>query len=154
MMEISMIGTKSTMRVLSEQRNLLIKVLIADDHAVVREGLKQILSGTSDIVVAAEARNGDEVMDKLAQEDIDFVVLDITMPCRNGLDVLRDIKSQRPGLPVLILSMYPEEQYALRVLKAGASGYLSKESAPDELIKAIRQISQGKKYIGPSLEEN
>jgi len=149
-----MIETKSTMRVLSEQRNLLIKVLIADDHAVVREGLKQILSGTSDIVVAAEARNGDEVMDKLAQEDIDFVVLDITMPCRNGLDVLRDIKSQRPGLPVLILSMYPEEQYALRVLKAGASGYLSKESAPDELIKAIRQISQGKKYIGPSLEEN
>ncbi len=130
----------------------MIKVLIADDHAVVREGLKQILSGTPDIVVAAEARNGNEVMYKLAQGDIDFVVLDITMPCKNGLDVLKDIKNQLPKLPVLILSMYPKEQYALRVLKAGASGYLSKESAPDELIKAIRQISQGKKYIGPSLE--
>ena len=110
-----MIETKSTMRVLSEQRNLLIKVLIADDHAVVREGLKQILSGTSDIVVAAEARNGDEVMDKLAQEDIDLIVLDITMPCKNGLDVLKDIKNQLPKLPVLILSMYPKEQYAERV---------------------------------------
>jgi DNA-binding NarL/FixJ family response regulator len=154
MMEISMIGTKSTMRILSEERNLLIKVLIADDHAVVREGLKQILSGTPDIVVAAEARNGVEVMDKLAQEDIDLIVLDITMPCKNGLDVLKDIKNQLPGLPVLILSMYPKEQYALRVLKAGASGYLSKESAPDELINAIRQISQGKKYIGPTLNEN
>jgi len=149
-----MIGTKSTMRILSEERNLLIKVLIADDHAVVREGLKQILSGTPDIVVAAEARNGVEVMDKLAQEDIDLIVLDITMPCKNGLDVLKDIKNQLPGLPVLILSMYPKEQYALRVLKAGASGYLSKESAPDELINAIRQISQGKKYIGPTLNEN
>jgi DNA-binding NarL/FixJ family response regulator len=141
------------MRILSEERNLLIKVLIADDHAVVREGLKQILSGTPDIVVAAEARNGNEVMDKLAQEDIDFVVLDITMPGRNGLDVLKNIKSQLPKLPVLILSMYPKEQYAVRVLKAGASGYLSKESAPDELINAIRQISRGKKYIGSALEE-
>ena len=154
MMEISITETKSTMRILSEERNLLIKVLIADDHAVVREGLKQILSETPDIVVAAEARNGNEVMDKLAQEDIDFVVLDITMPCKNGLDVLKDIKNQLPKLPVLILSMYPKEQYAERVLKAGASGYLNKESAPAELIKAIRQISQGKKYIGPSLEEN
>jgi two-component system invasion response regulator UvrY len=136
-----------------EERASVIKILIADDHAVVREGLKQILSGTSDMVVVAEASNGLEVMDKLSKDKIHLVILDITMPGRNGLDVLRDIKSQRPGLPVLILSMYPEEQYALRVLKAGASGYLSKESAPDELINAIRQISQGKKYISPSLRE-
>ena len=142
------------MMILLEEGVLLTNILIADDHAVVREGIKQILSGTSDMVVAAEASNGNEVMDKLSKNEIHLVILDINMPGRNGLDVLRDIKSQRPGLPVLILSMYPEEQYALRVLKAGASGYLSKESAPDELIKAIRQISQGKKYIGPSLEEN
>lgn len=140
------------MMILFEERNFLIRILIADDHAIVREGLKQILSGTSDMVVAAEAGNGQEVMDKLGKDDIDLVVLDITMPGKSGLDILKDIKNQKPGLPVLILSMYPEEQYAMRVLKAGASGYLSKESAPDELIKAIRQISQGKKYIGPSLE--
>jgi len=140
--------------ILLEEGVLLTNILIADDHAVVREGIKQILSGTSDMVVAAEASNGNEVMDKLSKNEIHLVILDINMPGRNGLDVLRDIKSQRPGLPVLILSMYPEEQYALRVLKAGASGYLSKESAPDELINAIRQISQGKKYIGPTLNEN
>jgi len=140
--------------ILLEEGVSLINILIADDHAVVREGIKQILSGTLDMVVAAEASNGNEVMDKLSKNEIHLVILDINMPGRNGLDVLRDIKSQRPGLPVLILSMYPEEQYALRVLKAGASGYLSKESAPDELIKAIRQISLGKKYIGPTLNEN
>jgi two-component system invasion response regulator UvrY len=141
------------MMILLKKGIFLINILIADDHAIVREGLKQILSGTSDIVVIAEASNGLEVMDKISKNEIDLVILDITMPGRNGLDVLRDIKSQRPKLPVLILSMYPEEQYALRVLKAGASGYLSKESAPDELINAIRQISLGKKYIGPSLRE-
>ena len=137
---------------LEEKDSSTIRILIADDHAVVREGLKQILSGTSDMVVAAEASNGNEVMDKLSKDEINLVILDINMPGKSGLDVLRDIKNQRPKLPVLILSMYPEEQYAVRVLKTGASGYLSKESAPDELIKAIRQISQGKKYIGPSLE--
>jgi two-component system invasion response regulator UvrY len=141
------------MMILLKKGIFLINILIADDHAIVREGIKQILSGTSDIVVIAEASNGLEVMDKISKNEIDLVILDITMPGRNGLDVLRDIKSQRPKLPVLILSMYPEEQYALRVLKAGASGYLSKESAPDELINAIRQISHGKKYIGPSLRE-
>src|SRR4030065_496050 len=132
---------------------MMIKILIADDHAIVREGLKQILSQTPDMVVVAEASNGQEALDKLARNNIDLIVLDISMPGKDGLDVLGEIRSKKPELPVLILSMYPAEQYAVRVLKAGASGYLTKESAPDELVKAIRQISEGKKYIGPSLGE-
>jgi DNA-binding NarL/FixJ family response regulator len=132
---------------------MMIKILIADDHAIVREGLKQILSQTPDMVVVAEASNGQEALDKLARNNIDLIVLDISMPGKDGLDVLSEVMGKRPELPVLILSMYPGEQYAVRVLKAGASGYLTKESAPDELVKAIRQISQGKKYISPSLAE-
>lgn len=128
------------------------KILIADDHAIVREGLKQIISQTPDMVVVAEAGNGQEALDKLTRNNIDLIVLDISMPGKGGLDVLSEIRSKRHELPVLILSMYPGEQYAARVLKAGASGYLTKDSAPDELIKAIRQISQGKKYISPSCE--
>jgi len=131
----------------------MIKILIADDHAVVREGLKQVLSENPDLIVAAEASTGQEVIDKIAKNDFDLVVLDISMPGRGGLDILKEIKIQKPRLPVLVLSMYPEEQYAVRVLKTGASGYLTKESAPDELVKAIRQISQGKKYVSPSLAE-
>ena len=132
---------------------MMIKILIADDHAIVREGLKQILSQTADMVVVSEASNGQEAIDKLAGNNIDLIVLDISMPGKDGLDVLSEIMSKRPQLSVLILSMYPAEQYAVRVLKAGASGYLTKESAPDELVKAIRQISEGKKYISPSLAE-
>ncbi len=131
----------------------MIKILIADDHAIVREGLKQILSESPDLVVVAEASTGQEVLEKIGKNDLDLVVLDIAMPGRGGLDILKEIKSQRPRLSVLMLSMYPEEQYAVRVLKSGASGYLTKESAPSELVKAIRQISQGKKYISPSLAE-
>src|SRR3989304_10286749 len=132
---------------------MMIKILIADDHAIVREGLKQILSQTPDMVVVAEASNGQEALDKLARNNIDLIVLDISMPGKSGLGVLSEIRSKRQELPVLILSMYPGEQYTDRVLKAGASGYLTKDSAPDELIKAIRQISQGEKYISPSLAE-
>ncbi|HYA11401.1 MAG TPA: response regulator transcription factor [Thermodesulfovibrionales bacterium] len=131
----------------------MIKILIADDHAIVREGLKQILSESPDLVVVAEASTGQEVIDKVGKNDLDLVVLDISMPGRGGMDILKEVKSLKPKLPVLILSMYPEEQYAVRVLKSGASGYLTKESAPVELVKAIRQISQGKKYISPSLAE-
>lgn len=131
----------------------MIKILIADDHAIVREGLKQILLESPDLVVIAEASTGQEVLDKAVKNDLDLVVLDISMPGRGGMDILKEIKSLKPKLPVLILSMYPEEQYAVRVLKSGASGYLTKESAPVELVKAIRQISQGKKYISPSLAE-
>lgn len=132
----------------------MIKILVADDHAIVREGLKQILSETPDMVVTAEAANGTEALDRISKNDLDLVVLDIGMPGRSGLDILKEIKSKRPELPVLILSMYPEEQYAIRVLKAGASGYLTKESAPHELVNVIRQISQGKKYVSPTIVSN
>jgi two-component system invasion response regulator UvrY len=131
----------------------MIKILIADDHTIVREGLKQIVAETSDMAVADEASNGHEVLTKALKNDYDVIVLDITMPGIQGLDVLKRIKDQRPRLPVLVLSMHPEEQYALRVIKAGAAGYLTKESASDELIKAIRKVSLGRKYITSSLAE-
>ncbi|MBW2063256.1 MAG: response regulator transcription factor, partial [Deltaproteobacteria bacterium] len=124
----------------------MIRILIADDHAIVREGLKQIIGETSDMVIAGEVSNGHEVLNKVFKNDYDVVVLDITMPGINGLDVLKQIKAQRPKLPILVLTMHPEDQYAVRVLRAGASGYLTKESASDELITAIRKISAGRKY--------
>jgi two-component system invasion response regulator UvrY len=132
---------------------MTIKILIADDHTIVREGLKQILMDTSDMVVAAEAVNGQEVLDKVWKDDFDVIVLDIAMPGRSGLDILKELKSLKPKLPVLVLSMYPEDQYALRVLRAGADGYLTKESAPNDLITAIRKVYSGKKYISHFLAE-
>jgi two-component system invasion response regulator UvrY len=131
----------------------MIKIFIADDHAIVREGLKQIVAETTDMAVTDEADTGHEVLEKVSENDYDVVVLDITMPGLNGLDALKQLRSQRPDLPVLVLSIHPEEQYAVRVLKAGASGYLTKESAPDELISAIRKVSMGGKYVTPSLAE-
>ncbi len=131
----------------------MIKILIADDHAVVREGLKQIISENPDMIVTDEANNGQEVLNKVSEQHYDIVLLDITMPGKSGLDVLKQLKSKKPKLPVLMLSVHPEEQYAVRTLKAGASGYLTKGSATDELIAAIRKISQGKKYISSSLAE-
>ena len=131
----------------------MIKILIADDHTMFREGLKHILAEYPDLVVADEANNGQEVLDKIWKNNYDMVLLDITMPGMTGLEALKQLKNDKPKLPVLILSMHPEEQYAIRVLRAGASGYLTKESAPDELITAIRKISQGRKYITPSLAE-
>lgn len=131
----------------------MIKLLIADDHIIVREGLKKIIAESLDITVADEASNGQEVLDKVWKNDYDVVLLDISMPGRSGLDILKQLKSEQPELPVLILSMHPEEQYAVRVLKAGASGYLTKESAPDELITAIRKVASGRKYVTASLAE-
>ncbi len=131
----------------------MLKILIADDHSIVREGLKQVLADTSDMVVSDEAASTEEALNKALEGDFDVVVLDISMPGRGGLDALKQIKSQKPKLPVLILSMYSEEQYALRVLKAGAAGYLTKESAPDELIGAIRKVSKGMKYVSAHLAE-
>ncbi len=131
----------------------MIKILIADDHAIVREGLKQIISETPDMVVAAEASNGEDVLEKVSANKYDVVLLDISMPGRSGLDILRQLKIEKPKLPVMMLSVHPEEQYAVRALRAGASGYLTKESAPDELIAAIRKISQGRKYVSSSLAE-
>jgi len=120
---------------------------------VVRQGLKQIVAETSDMAVADEASNAQEVLDKVWRNDYDVVVLDITMPGRGGLDILKQLRGEKPGLPVLILSIHPEEQYAVRALKAGAAGYLTKGSAPGELTAAIRQVSAGKKYISSSLAE-
>jgi len=131
----------------------MINILIADDHTIVRKGLKQILAETPDMVVADEASNGQEVLEKVRKSNFDVVLLDISMPGRSGLDILKELKSERPKLPVLVLSMYPEEQYAVRVLRAGAAGYLTKESAPDELVVAMRKVAQGKKYVSPSLAE-
>ena len=131
----------------------MIRVLIADDHAVVLEGLKQILSETADIKVVAEATNGQDVLDKLRTQHVDVVVLDIAMPGRSGLDILLHLKREQPTLPVLVLSIHPEDQYAVRVLKAGACGYLTKESAPDQLLAAIRKVVIGGKYVSASLAE-
>ena len=131
----------------------MIKILIADDHPVVRKGLKEIIEVTPDMMVGDEASNGRETLEKVRKSDFDVVLLDISMPGRSGLDILKELKSEKPELSVLILSMHPEEQYAVRVLKAGASGYLIKESAPGELIAAIRKASKGRKYISSSLAE-
>ena len=132
----------------------MIKILIADDHAIVREGLKQIVSETKDMVVGGEATNGQDVLELVKTDEWGVVLLDIAMPGRGGIDTLKQLKLEKPMLPVLVLSMYPEEQFAVRALKAGASGYLTKESAPEELIAAIRKVSHGGKYISSSLAEN
>jgi DNA-binding NarL/FixJ family response regulator len=131
----------------------MIKILIADDHPIVRQGFKQVLSETADLVVADEAGNGQEVLALVARKDYDVILLDISMPGKNGLEVLKELRITNTKIPVLILSIYPEEQYAIRALKAGASGYLTKASAPEELISAIRKVSRGGKYISSSLAE-
>lgn len=128
-----------------------IRVLIADDHSIVRQGLRQILSDTEDMVVAGEAENGVQAVQMLRQGGWDVVLMDVSMPERNGIDTLKILKKEFPKLPVLILSMHPEEHYAIRALKAGASGYLTKQSAPEQLVTAIRQVASGKKYVSPSL---
>lgn len=130
------------------------KILVVDDHAIVRKGISQILAETSDIIVADEARNGQEALEKVRDNDYDLVLLDISMPGPDGLEILKQLKNQRPKLAVLMLSMYPEQQYAVRALRSGASGYLTKESAPEELITAIRKVSSGGKFVSNSLAEN
>ena len=133
--------------------NNKIKILIADDHAIVREGLKQIVAEEKDMVVSGEAENAISLMSLLEKESWSIVVLDINMPGKSGLEALKDIKHLYPDLPVLILSMFSEDQYGLRAIKAGASGYLKKVSAPTELVIAIRKIVAGRKYINPDLAE-
>ncbi len=130
-----------------------IHVLIADDHAIVRQGLKQILSETDDLLVAGEADDGAEALNLARQQTWDVFLLDVSMPNRNGIDTLKQLKKEFPRLPVLILSMHPEEQYAVRALKAGASGYLTKQSAPELLVTAIRQVASGKKYLSPAVAQ-
>ncbi len=129
------------------------KIIIADDHAVVRKGLKQILMEMSGVKVVEEVDNGPALIEKITNDSFDFVVLDISMPGQSGLQALKEIKDRKPKLPVLILSIHPEEQYALRALKGGASGYITKDSAPEELVKAIQKILSGHKYITQSIAD-
>jgi DNA-binding NarL/FixJ family response regulator len=131
----------------------MIKILIADDHPVVREGLQGIIVRASDMKIGGEALNGQEVLQKVAEEAWDVVVLDIGMPGRDGLEILKDLHREKPELPVLMLSMYPEDQVAVRALKAGAAGYMNKETAPKELVHAIRKVHAGGKYVSPALAE-
>jgi len=131
----------------------MIKILIADDHPIVRAGLKQILEEASDIKVTVEAGDGHELLRLIRKGGIDVVLLDISMPGLTGLDALKQIKTENPDLPILILSMHPEDQYGIRVLKAGAAGYLMKSAAPDQLVGAIRKVYRGGRYVSPSLAE-
>jgi DNA-binding NarL/FixJ family response regulator len=131
----------------------MIRVLLADDHAIVRAGLKGILADTGDIEVAGEAANGQEVLARVSTQDFDVAVLDMSMPGRNGIELIKLVKAEKPKLRILVLSMHSEEQYAVRALKAGASGYLSKDSAADQLVAAIRRIAGGGAYVTPETAE-
>ncbi|MDH5533957.1 MAG: response regulator transcription factor [Betaproteobacteria bacterium] len=131
----------------------MIKVLLADDHNIVRAGVKELLSDTDDIVVAGEAGNGHEVLARVREQEFDVAVLDMSMPGRSGIELIRQVKSERPKLKVLVLSMHSEQQYAVRALQAGASGYLTKESAADQLVAAIRRVAAGGAYVSAETAE-
>jgi len=131
----------------------MIKILIADDHAIVRNGIKQFILREIPDAKISEVDNGNELVLQARKGEYDIVISDVSMPGRSGLEALKQLKEEFPKLPVLILSMHSEEQYALRVLKAGASGYISKDCSPDEMVKAIRQILSGRKYITPGMAE-
>lgn len=133
--------------------NNKIKVIIADDHAILRAGLKQILAETKDIVVVGEAQNAAEAIKLGCQSDADIILLDISLPDRSGMDVLKYIKRENSTIAVLMLSMYKEDQYAIRALKSGAAGYLCKQSASTELVNAIHTVTKGKKYITPAVAQ-
>ena len=131
----------------------MIRVLVGDDHAVVRRGLRQILAETPDILVEGEAPTADDVLRLVRDQRWDVVILDINLPGGSGLELLADIRKERPQLPVLILTVYSEEQYAVRAIKAGAAGFLTKESAPDKLIEAVRKVASGGRYVSAELAE-
>jgi two-component system, NarL family, invasion response regulator UvrY len=132
----------------------MVRILLVDDHAMFRKGLKRMIEDTPDLQVAAEAATGEEALAVLTVKLFDLVLMDISMPGHNGLDVLKDIKERNLAIPVLLLSMHSEDQFAIRSLRAGASGYLTKNSEPDELIRAIRLVMKGKKYISQTLSES
>lgn len=130
------------------------RVLIADNHPVVRKGVKNILADEIQDIVCGEAKSGPEVLDEVERHGWDLVILDITMPGPSGLDILKQIKEKRPKLPVLVLSFHSEAQYGKRAFVAGASGYVNKESAPDDLVRAVRQVLAGRMYVSPAMAES
>jgi two-component system invasion response regulator UvrY len=130
-----------------------VKVIIADDHPVVRQGLRQMLAVEQDLQVVGEAKNGQEVVDLSRRVPWEVAVLDYNMPGKNGLELIKELRQRYPGRAVLVLSMYPEDRYAVRALKAGAAGYLTKESSPEELVSAIRKVAGGGRYVTPTLGE-
>lgn len=132
----------------------MLRILIADDHPLVRQGLKQTIRDDFGDATVREVSTGSEVLDAVQKDQWDVIILDLNLPDRNGLEVLKTIKEVRPDLPVVVLSMYPEEQYGVRVLKAGAAGYVTKESAPDELGKALKKALHGGRYVSPTLAEH
>jgi DNA-binding NarL/FixJ family response regulator len=129
------------------------EVLVADDHAIIRDGLTKILADTDDLVVAGEASNGNMALEKVRARDWDLVVLDLSMPGRNGVELIKLMKAERPKLPILIFSMHPEEQYAVRAIRAGASGYLSKAEDSDLFLPALRKVAAGGRFISPKVAE-
>jgi len=129
------------------------EVLIADDHAIIRDGLKKILADTQDLIVAGEARDGNAALEKVRERDWSMMVMDLSMPGRHGIELIQLVKAERPKLPILIFSMHPEEQFAVRAIRAGASGYLSKESDSDLLLPAIRKVAAGGMFISPKVAE-
>jgi DNA-binding NarL/FixJ family response regulator len=131
----------------------MIKILIADDHPIVRQGLKQTLTGQPDMTVGGEARTSQEVLDLAHREDWDVLILDVTMPGQGGLEVLKTLRQEKPRMAVLILSIHPEDIFGIRALRLGASGYMTKESAPEQLVNAVRKIAAGGKHISPALAE-
>jgi len=131
----------------------MIRILIADDHAIVRSGLRQILEASHGMKVVAEHSNGTDALHWIHSHDCDVVLLDISMPGKSGIDVLKQLHDEKPKLPVLVISIYPEDQYAVRLIKAGAAGYLTKESAPDVVVEAVRHVASGKKYISTAVAE-
>ncbi len=130
-----------------------IHIFIADDHAIVREGLKQILAADPGIIVAGEAGNGQELLIAVRKHRYDVILLDISMPDRSGIEILKQLREEKPDIPVIMLSIHPEDQYAIRCIKAGASGYLTKDTSPENLVKAIRKVSCGGRYISDTLAE-
>src|SRR3989339_1800841 len=131
----------------------MIKILVVDDHALIRKGIKQLLEDNHDVQVAGEAESGIQAINMMRKNHFDLVLLDISLPDKHGMDVLKQLKSEQPDIKIIVLSMYPEDQYGVRTLKAGAMGYINKQSAPEKLVGAIHQVVGGKKYISETLSE-
>jgi DNA-binding NarL/FixJ family response regulator len=131
----------------------MIRIVIADDHAIVREGLKQVLAAAGDLAIVAEAQNGAEVIQRVRELDFDLLLLDMSMPGKSGIELIKQVRNEKPKLRILVLSMHEEEQYAVRALKAGAAGYLTKESASDQLVAAIRKVAAGGAYITSTIAQ-